>query len=330
MDLQSAVDICCEIIQSTTKAIITTHINPDGDAVGSSLALCHAMKSLGIEAFILSEHQAPYFLKFLPGSELFKVYNPQRHDKLINSAESVFFLDLNDSKRVKSLESPLLNSHARKVVIDHHIDPKSFAEYYLVDTDATSTGEIIWRVIKRLGVKLNSDIATNLYTAILTDTGSFRFQRTDAELHRIVAELIDAGADPTLIYDNVYNNAPLNLTKLLGLAISGMKTFYDGKLCIMYITDEMFKATGTNDEEVEGFVEKTLMIAGVQAGILLTEVRERSETRISFRSKGNLSVRELAAKYGGGGHVNASGARICNMDYENVLDLVIKDASMMF
>jgi len=216
------------------------------------------------------------------------------------------------------------------VLIDHHIEPQDFCNVCILDFDASSTGEIIWRILKKLDIKIDSNIASALYTAIMTDTGSFRFERTNSEIHRIVAELIDCGANPTEIYEKVYNQNSLNIVKLLGLALASLELFYDGKLSVMTITDEMFRNTQTNDDDIEGFVEKTLMIKGVLAGILITEVARKKEIRISIRSKGDINVRELAYRFGGGGHLNASGVRIYGSDFQTTRKMIINEAQNLF
>lgn len=330
MNLDESINQCIEILKSSSKIVLTTHINPDGDALGATLAMYHLALAYGFEAHIYIHSQVPAFLKFLPGSDKIKVFNSKVHLKHIYQADTILILDLNDSRRVGSLEDAILDSPARKVLIDHHLFPMNFADYLCVDTEASSTGEIVWRLIKRSGMELTKQMAENIYVAILTDTGSFRFSRTDAELHRIVAELIEAGADPVELYDKVYNQNSLHITKLLGLALSAMQLYHDGKLCVMTVTDEMFKIAGGSDDEIEGFVEKTLSIKGVQAGILMTEVVARSEARVSFRSCGDINVRALADQYNGGGHKNASGARISTDDFPALVTEMIEKAKMLF
>lgn len=327
---KEALELCNEAIINSKKSVITTHINPDGDAVGSALALFHTLKNMGKEADIIIDSAVPYFLQFLGGSEKIQNYDQRKHNKTIQNADTIFFLDLNDSKRVRTMETAVMASQARRVMIDHHIEPQDFCNLCIVDTEASSTGELIWRLIDNLGTPITKEIADALYVAILTDTGSFRFERTTGELHRMVAGLIDAGANPFYLYEQVYNQNPFSITKLMGLALASIELYYDGRLSIMTVTDEMFRATNTTDDEIEGFVEKTLMIKGVEAGILISEVRRRNEMRVSFRSKGSVNVRELASRFGGGGHVNASGSRISGTVFADMKKMLITTAAMLF
>lgn len=325
-----AIELASDAIKATRKAIITTHVNPDGDAIGSALALYNALRQLGKQAEIIIDSNIPSFLMFLDGADKIQSYNANRHNKQIKEADTIFFLDLNDIKRVRTMSNVCTESSAKKIMIDHHIDPQDFCNICIVDTFSSSTGELIWKILKSLNIEINKSIAESIYTAILTDTGSFRYDRTTGDLHRIVAELIDCGANPTVIYEEVYNQNSYNMTRLMGMAIASMELFYEGKLAVMTITDEMFRATQTNDDDIEGFVEKTLMIKGVQAGIMITEVRRRDEMRISFRSKGKVNVRDLAFRFGGGGHLNAAGARVTGTVFANMKTMLINAAEGIF
>lgn len=316
-----------QLFQKSDDITITTHINPDGDALGSALALYYYLNDKGKKARICVYGEIPYNMEFLPGIE--KVVNYEKepvYDDILNS-DLIVVADLNDLSRIRSLADPIKESKAAKIVIDHHIEPKDFADIYLVNPDASSTGELIWKLLDYdTEFNLSKTIAELLYVAIMTDTGSFRFPRTTGNLHRIIASLIDAGADPVLLYDNVYNTNPFRTMKLLGEAFASMELFHDGKLCLMKVTDEMFEKTGSVEDDIENFVEKTLSIRGVKLGILISEIRQRNEIRISFRSKGDIDSRSLAARFGGGGHFHASGARVYGREYSELVNNVIESA----
>lgn len=325
-----AIDLACEVISQSKKSIIITHINPDGDAIGSSLALKLALNKLNCEATIIVDSDLPHFLQFLYDAKSIEVYSPIIHDRIFRESDTIFCLDFNATKRMRSIWNIFSNSNAKKVLIDHHLEPQDFCNICIIDYEASSTGEIIWRIIKKLGIQIDKYIAEALYVAILTDTGSFRFERTTSEIHRIIAELIDCGANPTELYENVYNQNSYNIVRLLGLALASLELFYDNKLSVMTITDEMFQKTNTNDEDIEGFVEKTLMVKGTKVGILITEVARRSEVRISIRSKGDINVRDFAFRFGGGGHFNAAGVRIYGSDFNSTKKMIIKEAQNLF
>jgi len=318
-------------LKNSKKVLITTHTNPDGDAIGSALALYHYLINNNITTQVIISDDIPRNMKFLSGSKSVEIYNPNRHNYFINIVDTIVFLDLNDISRTRSLSHILEQSKALKIVIDHHTNPKDFANLLYSDIEVSSTGELIYRLITSdNGFKLNKEIAECLYVAIMTDTGSFRFQRTTAEVHRIIAELIEAGADPYTIYDYVYNQNPLNIVRLLGIALSKMQLYFNGKVCIMALDKNDFAATGTNFRDTEFFVDRTLSVEGVEIGILVTEVLERGEFKISFRSKGDIKVNSIAQALGGGGHLNAAGATIKSFSLDAALQSVINQLSKVY
>ncbi len=320
-----------KILKKSSKVLLTTHTNPDGDAIGSALALYHYLILNNIPTQIVISDDVPRNLQFLPDSKLVESYNPNRHNSYIKSTDTIVFLDLNEISRTRLLAPILEQSNAFKIVIDHHTNPKDFANLLYSDTECSSTGELIYRLISADDdFKITQNIAECIYVAIMTDTGSFRFPRTTSEVHRIIANLIDAGADPYKIYDFVHNQNPLKIIRLLGIALSKMQIHFNGKVCIMTISKEDFASTGTNYRDTEFFVERTLSIEGVEIGILLTEVFERGEFKISLRSKGEIYVNSLANAMGGGGHLNAAGATIKSTSLDSALQSLINQLKIKY
>jgi phosphoesterase RecJ-like protein len=327
MNNYNNIHACFEVFKNSQNIIITAHTNPDGDAVGSALALHRFAKNCGKNSKILCDSPLPPNLEFLNNNE-YEVYDPTEHAGFIDSADSIYILDLNDSRRLKRLEDVIVKSNKQKVLIDHHLDPQDFANQYFTDTEASSTAELIYKFIKFTNYEfLDKDVALALYVGIMTDSGSFRFPRTDGDLHRITADLIDKGADPVYAYDEVYNQNTLKTTKLLGEALHGLQIYCDDKLCIMTITKSMLKNANATNADLEGFVEKTLTVSGVQIGIMLSEMLDKDEIRMSFRSKGEYSVREIAMEFGGGGHFHASGARCFSCSLDEAKSKVIEYAA---
>lgn len=309
-----------KILKNSTKVLITTHTNPDGDAIGSALALYHYLTDIKITTQIIISDDVPRNLQFLTDSKKIESYNPNRHNQYIQAADTIVFLDLNDIARTRLLSKTLEQSSAFKIVIDHHTNPKDFANLLYSNIESSSTGELVFNLLTAdKEFKINQKIAECIYVAIMTDTGSFRFQRTTSEVHRIIAALIDAGADPYKIYDNVHNQNPLKIVRLLGIALSKMQLHFNGKVCIMTLDKNDFASTGTNYRDTEFFVDRTLSVEGVEIGILLTEVFERGEFKISLRSKGDVFVNSIANSLGGGGHLNAAGATIKSQSFDTAL-----------
>jgi phosphoesterase RecJ-like protein len=320
-----------KILINSNNLVITTHVSPDGDAIGSELALFFFCQQKGITARIINCSETPYNLKFLEGIENVSVYNSSDDDEYIKNSDAIFFLDLNNSNRVKQMEKSVMNSNAIKVVVDHHIDPQDFADHYYIDSKSTSTGELIWKILKfDKDFKYTVGIASALYTAIMTDSGSFRYPNTDEETHLIIAELIRHGADPVRIYEEVYNIIPPRAALLYGEAFAGMEIHYDGKLVVLTISKEIFSKTGASESDIEGLVEQTMTIQNALAGVLITERPNEPEIRISFRSKGDINVRELALSLGGGGHFHAAGARVSNLPLKETKKMVVEKSASLF
>lgn len=317
-------------IKDSKNILITTHTNPDGDAIGSSLAFYHYLLQKNKQAKIFIQSPIPTNLQFLNGINNIIINNEQQIDNFSRFADLIFILDLNDISRVKNLSSIIENSRARKVVIDHHLEPKDFAELYLIDITASSTGEILYKLLSEDQETIwSKTLCENLYVAIMTDTGNFRFERTDGEVHRIVANLIDFGADPVKLFNEVYNKIPFNAARLMGIGYSKLEQYCNGKLVVMPILHEDFVNTNSCEEDTEGFVESILSINNVVMSILLLEIVERNEVRVSIRSKGNFSARALAQFFGGGGHLNAAGCRFYGENFDRVKEKLVKQSEII-
>lgn len=317
-------------IENSKNILITTHTNPDGDAIGSSLALFHYLQQKNKQATIIIHSPIPTNLQFLNGIDNIIINTDNQIEKISRSVDTIFVLDLNDISRVKSLRAAIEGSSACKIVIDHHLEPKDFADLYLVDTTASSTGEILFKLLQKdKTINWTKLICENIYVAIMTDTGNFRFERTDGEVHRIVADLIDFGADPVRLYNEVYNRIPFNAARLMGIGYANLEQYYEGKLIVMPIRYEDFLATNSSEEDTEGFVESILSIERVVMSILLLEIPERNEVRVSIRSKENFSARALAQFFGGGGHLNAAGCRFFGEKFDSVKAKLISKAEFI-
>jgi len=307
--------------------VLTTHVNPDGDGLGSELALAGWLIAQGKTVHILNHSATPEVYLFLDPHKRIVQFQQELHAAVIAGAEVIVVLDTNHLDRLRSLQQHILDSKAVKICIDHHLDPAPFADHYVLDEDATSTGEIVYRLLVKLSgqQQLSPDIATSLYCAIMTDTGSFRYPRVDPEIHRIVAHLIECGADPVNIFHEVYEQWSPGRIRLLGETLASLQTAYDGKLAHVTITQEMLARTGTTEEDTDNFTIYPMSIRGVVAGVLFLELR--SGLKISFRSKGDIPINELAKEFGGNGHKNAAGARIHTGTLKDVCERVVLSAA---
>lgn len=312
--------------QNHQKFVLTTHVNPDGDGLGSELALAEWLISRGKQVSIINYSSTPQVYLFLDRHNRIKQFNEPRDSRTIEEADVIVVLDTNHPDRLRTMQQAVRSSKAVKICIDHHLDPDPFANHYLIDDDATSTGEIVYRLLHELnGPDLTPSIAEPLYCAIMTDTGSFRYPRVDPEIHRITAHLIECGADPVKIYQGVYEQWSPGRIHLLGEILASLETEYNGKLAYVTLTQEMLKRTGTKEEDTDNFTVYPMSVEGVVAGILFLELSDG--VKMSFRSKGEIPINELAKEFGGNGHKNAAGARLRDVRLEDIIRKVLQAAN---
>lgn len=303
-----------------TKAqsiLISAHIDPDGDSIGSSLGLFHLLQSSGIHARLFQQHAIPKNLKFLPHEDaILSIDDPNLTEKM-EQVDAWCILDLNAPHRLGPDIRPFFEDFQGKIFLfDHHIEPTIKADHSHVIIESSSTCEIIARMAIESGAVINAQAAECLYTGIMTDTGGFRHSRTNADVMRLAATLIDAGANPVKIYDQVMNMQSLASMQLLGKALSNLTISHDGSVILMILRKEQL--IGYSSEDLEGFVNYTLSIEGAKIGGLITEW-EDGTVKMSLRSKPTHEVRSIAEAFGGGGHVQAAGARVRNGNLDDIV-----------
>ena len=297
-----------QILKDGRRFILTTHVNPDGDGLGCEVALYHALKSMGKEVHILNHSPVPSLYQFLNRDGIILQYDPNRHLPLIQQADTGFVLDIGEWERLRSVGPDLRRYRPRRLVcIDHHPSCSRISDLDIIYTQASSTGEILFLLFEQLGIEFTLDIATALYTAILTDTGGFRFTNTTVNSHYMAGFLIERGVDHIQIYKDVYENEKPAKIQLLAELLSNMH-FECGRQVVWYaVTQEMLRRYGLKPEDTEGLADFPRRIAGVEVSILFMEL-EDGATKISFRSTGKFAIHHLAQMFNGGGHPYASGA----------------------
>ena len=307
-----------EAIDRAQTAVLTTHLNPDGDAIGSEVALALALRRAGKAVRIINHSETPPQYRFL--QDLFPIA-ASAGPQAIADADLVVVLDANQLSRIGSLEGPVRASRAVKVCIDHHPQPEPFADVTVIDESAAATGQIVSAIIAEHFPKaMSADVASALYVAIMTDTGSFRFPKTDGALFRLVAGLVDAGADPVTLAERVYNSGSANRLRLLGLVLETLQTSHEGRVASLVVTGSMFHETQTDETDTENVINYALSIEKVVVALLFSEIP--GFVKVSLRSKGDIPVNALAREFGGNGHTNAAGARIANGQLQNVIETV--------
>ena len=300
------------LINTPKKIVITTHRGPDGDAMGSSLALFHLLKQLGHKVNVITPNEYASFLHWLPGNKEVIIYegNEAASDKITAESDLIFLLDFSDLRRIAPFTDSVSKSKAIKIMIDHHQDPdRNIAELIFSDTTACSTAQLVYEVMDAMEMTtyLNKSIAECLYVGIMTDTGSFKYSSTTAKTHNIIAELITAGAENDKIHDLIYDNSSANRIKLLGYCLNKKLRLYpENNAAIISLTAEELKRFKFKKGDTEGLVNYALSIEGINFAAFIAE--KDGVVKLSLRSKGNLKVNEIAGKYfSGGGHINASG-----------------------
>ncbi len=303
-----------ELLSKPQNIIVVGHRNPDGDAVGSCLGLSLFLNSLGHSSTVVMPNDFPDFLKWMPGVDDILIYEKESEKtaKIIALASVIFTLDFNSLDRIGDLKNLLTNHKADFIMIDHHQQPEDYAIATYSDVSMSSTSEMVYHFIAALGEteKITKEVATNIYTGIMTDTGSFRFPSTTPTTHRIIADLIEAGAKNASIHENVYDTNSPERMKLLGVALNNLTVLTEFRTAYITMAQKDLDEYNFKKGDTEGFVNYALSIKGIVFAIIFIENKQENIVKISFRSKGTFSVNDFARKhYNGGGHTNAAGGK---------------------
>ena len=316
-----------ELIEKAQHIVIFTHMAPDGDAMGSSLALWHWINGLtdervnGLTVHVIVPNAFPAFFNWMPGSAQILIYEkePQRCDALIAAADLFICTDFNDPKRIGPMGEKMLANPCAKILIDHHLNPTDFADEVHSHPEASSSCEIVYQLIndENGDASLNDAIATCIYTGLMTDTGNFSYNSTRAELYDIIAALIRAGVKKDEIYNAVFNQYSTDRVRLTGYALyRKMRIYPEAHLALITLTADELDRYHYQQGDTEGLVNMPLQIADVFYSVYMREERPKPGTpkpriRISFRSQGDRPVNSWASEiFHGGGHANASGGEL--------------------
>ncbi|MAB48275.1 MAG: DHH family phosphoesterase [Flavobacteriaceae bacterium] len=302
------------LLSTPQDIVIVPHKNPDGDAIGSTLGLYHYLKAYNHQVTVIAPNDYPDFLKWLPGNDsvlIFESYQDQS-EALINKAQLIFTLDFNALHRAGDMETPLEQSSATKIMIDHHQQPDDYAKFTYSDVSMSSTCEMVYNFIEMLGDldKIDSAIATCLYTGIMTDTGSFRFPSTTSRTHQVVGDLMKRGAKNSDIHNNIYDTNSYSRLQLLGRALQNLKVIPELRTAYITLSQAELDEFKFKKGDTEGFVNYGLSLKDIIFAAIFIENHQEDIVKISLRSKGTFSVNEFSrAHFSGGGHTNAAGGR---------------------
>ncbi|WP_142687089.1 DHH family phosphoesterase [Chitinophaga polysaccharea] len=315
------------LLESPKKVVITMHQKPDADAMGSSLAMYHYLIQKGHQVTVISPTNFPDFLKWMPGANDVIDYESSidRATQALEGIDLLFCLDFNALYRTKNLAPHLEKLDCTKILIDHHLEPQPSFDYGVSDTKASSTAQLVYETIYKLGDEqyINLEIAECIYAGTVTDTGSFRFASTSAAVHRMVADLMERGLKHEVIHQAIYDNFLENRLRFLGHSLlNRMEVFYEYNTAMLAIPYSDLKRFDLQTGDTEGLVNFLLSIQGIKMAALIID--RNSEVKLSFRSKGNFDVNTFARKYfDGGGHFNASGGRSTD-SLEKTVDRFVK------
>lgn len=315
-------------VDENHRFVITTHVNADGDALGSELALARFLTSRGKRVDILNQEFFPSNFSFLCSDCPVQVFDPSQHASMLEESEIIFLIDNSTPARFLRMKEGILKSKAYKICIDHHLESDPIWDLNIIFENACATAEIIYDLFIQMGEKIDLKLAEAFYAGIVTDTGNFRFSKTNVKTHRIVSELIEIGVVPQKIYNEIYERNSLEYIKLMGYALSNVTRVIDGKVAYITITREMIDQCQAHSVDTSDIINPVLSIGGVQMAILFKEL-SKGRSKASLRSKGQVDVNLLASEFGGGGHRNASGI-VLNKSLEELRELLLERIKKLF
>ena len=312
------------VIEDSQNFVLTSHMNPDCDALGSELALAEHLRNLGKSVAIINSDATPAAYRFLDAKRRIKRFSPKRHASIINKSNVIFVLDASGGwQRTGPVGKALEQADAVKICIDHHPDAVDFVDLAAIDTDASATAELIYDLVQTMNGTVSKNMAQALYAAIVTDTGSFRFPKTSSKTHQITAALLTAGADPLYIYSQIYEQYSAGSVRLKGHVMDSIQTTAGGQIAFYGLTQSDLKAYGVKGSELDGFASLGQQIGGVRVAVFCSEA-SKGRVKASLRSDGSVAVNQIALAYGGGGHPSAAGALIPGKLDEIMAEIVSK------
>ena len=314
-------ELISELILASENIGITYHVSPDGDAVGSVLALYNTLKMLNKKCYILSKEKLSDNLQYLKGAKSItgQLITPKSNDDL------VIVLDCGNKERICA---DLEDFKGKIINIDHHLSNDFYGDYNYVDTEAAATAEIIFELIKTMGIEFTNtqelrDIGTCIYTSLVTDTGGFRHSNVSARTHAIASTLKSIGVNNTYIYESLFDNKEFNRIKIIGKALSSLQLVDGGKVALFIIDKDFTKEFDTEIGDTSDIISYGLQIKGVEVTLLIKEVEDG--VKASLRAKGNVDVRKIAELFGGGGHTKAAGIKLKNVSLEEAKNTILNE-----
>jgi len=314
------------LFKDASHVVLATHVHPDGDALGSLFGLADILESQGKQVFCYLEESVSQLFDFLPatdraGTDISAALQFAEQAKASGHSVVAAALDCGDADRLGAAKEKLL-SISPFIVIDHHRGHREFGDHLWLESGCSSTGEMVYELAVALGAELSVDAAFCLYVALVTDTGSFRYESTSPRTLRIAADLVEKGVKPEEVAERVYDNYTLARLRLMEHVLATLAVHAEGRIALISVTADMFEKCGASSDDVDGFINYPRSLASVQVAAFIKETKAGSVS-VSLRAKGEVDVASIAADFGGGGHKNAAGFRFSDKSVEEVEGLVL-------
>lgn len=317
-----------ELISKSNKIILSTHIDPDGDGIGSEIAFYLYLKSINKDVKILNISDTPDKYKFLDENNYINVFS-EDFEHVVEESDLLIVFDLGDFSRIGKIGDIVIDNNIKAVNIDHHhLRDDSMYELSIVDTKSPSTTYMIWKYLNGLGLAdkpLEYEMALALYSGLVNDTGSFRYSSVTSESHLMAAHLLKSKINPNHVFSNIYENISLSKIKLKAELIDSINMFNNGQVAYAIISESMFTKTNSSHTASDGFSEFIRGIKGVEIAFCITE--RKNEYKISFRSDGKYSINDIAGLFGGGGHYFAAGCKIKKNDLNSSIEKILNECN---
>jgi len=318
------------MIDEAQTILLVSHIRPDGDAIGSQIAMAKALQDYGKQVILVNGHHVSPNIRFIDPDFMIKKWadlTDQEKGEL-NNVDLLISLDTRSWAQLGDMAALFRSCPAKKMVLDHHFKGDDIGAEYFINSSADSTGSLVFQAIETLGLPLRYEYAFPIYVAIATDTGWFRFSSVTAETYRTVAKLVDVGVRPDEVYRLAYEQESLGRLKLIGIALAHVEPFLEGKGMFTFLTQKDFDEAGALPSDSEDIVNQTLMVAGTEIAVIMVE-QKTGGFKLSFRSRCALDCSELAACFGGGGHKKAAGAGIA-LPFEEARAKILQKTEQLY
>jgi len=313
-------DRVIKVLKEKKRFLLTAHVDPEGDSMGSQLALFYILKEMGKEAVLVDQDKVPCNIKFLPGADMVSNEIPDNF-----FPEVVVVLDCPVLERIGNVREYLKEGQLI-VNVDHHISNEYYGDINWVESGVSSVGEMLFLLAEKMGVRINEEMAKAMYTAIVTDTGMFKYTNTSKQTHRVAGELVATGINPKNMFSEIFEKKSIHSLKLLGKVLNTLQVENEGTIAHISVTKQMYKDVGGDSVSTEEFIGFPRSIKGVEVALFFKESTEiPGRINVSFRSSGKVDVNAIAGCFGGGGHAEASGC-IFNCSIEEAREQVVAEA----